>query len=169
MNFHLLCKQSYIKMVQQLSYCIVMVVGPIDALYHVVQQCRCTKIKCCGTSCERFVNEETVKTMTTNIVKYLLIVVSPVVLYHYWTNASRITACLILQEPDLLPVYLGRTFLKQREKFLWFIAVQEFVLKFSLVMGLNSQFTAFPHIEIIKSSPHLPQSNSIVVEGYMLS
>ena len=62
MNFHLLCKQSYIKIVQQLSYCIVMVVGPIDALYHVVQQCRCTTIKCCGTSCERFVNEETVKT-----------------------------------------------------------------------------------------------------------
>ena len=47
--------------IEQLSYCIVMVIGSIGALYHVVQQSRCTKIKCCGASCERFVNEETVK------------------------------------------------------------------------------------------------------------
>ena len=63
-----------------MSYCNVMVVDPIDALYHDVQQSRCSKIKCCGASCERFVTEETVK---TNIVKYLLIVVSPLVFYHY--------------------------------------------------------------------------------------
>ena len=55
--------------IEQLSYCIVMVVGSIGALYHVVQQSRCTRIKCCGASCERFVTEETVKRDAEETVK----------------------------------------------------------------------------------------------------
>ena len=44
--------------IEQLSYCIVMILGAIGGLFHVVQKSRCTKINICGMKCDRELTAE---------------------------------------------------------------------------------------------------------------
>ena len=39
--------------IEQLSYSIVLILGALGGLLHIVQRSRCSKISCCGASCDR--------------------------------------------------------------------------------------------------------------------
>ena len=39
--------------IEQLSYSVVLIMGAIGGLLHVVQRSRCSKVSCCGASCDR--------------------------------------------------------------------------------------------------------------------